>query len=102
VIYLIEALGTGFVKIGYSNNPSKRLSGLQTASPHDLTLFRVLPGEVEDEHDLHQRFSSHRVRGEWFESGPVKAWVTNLEDEALVQRVAAKYMACHIKTSLHL
>ena len=95
MIYLIEALGTGLVKIGYSNNPSKRLSGLQTASPHDLTLFRVLPGEIEDEHDLHQRFSIHRVRGEWFAAGPVKAWLTNLESKAMVQRVVAKYLASH-------
>jgi len=53
-----------FVKIGKSANPKKRLATFQTASAASLHLITVIDGDVERE--LHTRFASTRVRGEWF------------------------------------
>ena len=65
-----ETSGTYFVrafdrvKIGRAGNIRKRLYGLQTAAPTDLELLHVEPRDVE--YEMHSRFSSLWVRGEWF------------------------------------
>ena len=68
-IYVIEESGNGYVKIGISNEPSRRLADMQTGSPYDLTLLLVL--EVEDaavtESFLHEVLEKFRIRGEWFD-----------------------------------
>jgi hypothetical protein len=63
-IYFIR--GGGFVKIGYSSEPTKRLDRLATASPFPLELWATTRGSVRSEHDLHRRFRSDRSHGEWF------------------------------------
>jgi len=66
MIYFIRDSASGRVKIGYTENPWKRLSELQVASPSDLDLLAACEGDRVSEADLHQRFSASRVRGEWF------------------------------------
>lgn len=53
------------VKIGKSQNPTRRLSGFQTAHSKTLKLLLVLPHDREKE--FHTRFKPNHVRGEWFE-----------------------------------
>lgn len=55
-----------FVKIGYSQRPDRRVRSLQTSSPHRLELIRTEDGDTERERQLHERFRSLRVSGEWF------------------------------------
>lgn len=71
MIYVVRAVGLGRVKIGYSENPQRRLAALQTACPAKLELVRVFAGEKRDEAALHDRFAKHRVQGEWFAETPV-------------------------------
>lgn len=56
-------------KIGKSRNVQWRVTQLRTALPqetlHIHTILTDRPDEVE--RDLHQRFASKRVRGEWFD-----------------------------------
>jgi hypothetical protein len=66
MIYFISNATTGAIKIGYSKNPSKRLFGLQTATPDQLSLLGVIQGGLEHEAGYHERFASHRLQGEWF------------------------------------
>lgn len=66
VCYLVSTR-QGFVKIGQTNNLTRRLSQLQTANPEPLTLLLVLRGGADTERALHQRFAQHRTRGEWFD-----------------------------------
>lgn len=66
MIYFITARDIGRVKIGYSADPAARLLNLQTASPVELQLERICDGDRDDEDALHDTFSAHRVRGEWF------------------------------------
>ena len=47
-----------------------RLSLLQTSSPYPLTVLAAIPGGRKDEIELHTRFASLRVRGEWFAAAP--------------------------------
>lgn len=66
-VYVIHALGTSRVKIGYSADPEKRLRELQTGSPFELRLLAKWPGSLDSELSAHRAFADHRCVGEWFE-----------------------------------
>lgn len=61
----------GYVKIGYSNDPQKRLKSHQTSCPYKLWILAQLPVEDPEtvEEELHDRFSDAHERGEWFDLG---------------------------------
>lgn len=61
--YLMRDSGTGLIKIGKSNNPSIRESTLQSEKP-SIDLLYICDELVETE--LHEKYSTQRVRGEWF------------------------------------
>jgi hypothetical protein len=77
----------GWVKIGATDNPRRRLSelarvawaehllypdGMDWTEPLDVvTVF-----DLDVEHDLHARFVDQHERGEWFRlEGPLVSWV---------------------------
>lgn len=55
-----------YIKIGFSDAPELRIATLQTASPRELRILAIMPGDTLKEVELHNRFSHLRVRGEWF------------------------------------
>lgn len=59
----------GYVKIGRSKDPERRLKHHQTSSPYDLWLIMRLPvaNSVDVESKLQNYLSSRHVRGEWYE-----------------------------------
>ena len=67
-VYLAEC-STGHFKIGKSINPTKRIRHFDTQMPVDTWLRHSFPAMpyAEAEKQLHERFDSHRVDGEWFE-----------------------------------
>ena len=65
-VYMIQAGEDGPVKIGYADDPVKRLSELQVAHYRTLRIIRILEGTRETEATLHDRFLDLRMRGEWF------------------------------------
>lgn len=69
-VYFITAREIGRVKIGHAVNSSRRLWELQTASSCKLRLEAVIPGGRREERELHAKFSSLKVRGEWFSLTP--------------------------------
>lgn len=67
VIYFIEAIGTGFVKIGFTRQMAgKRMQDLQVACPHELKLLAWMEEFEPREATIHSRFHHLRHRGEWF------------------------------------
>lgn len=66
VVYFIEAIGRGTVKIGVSRDVNKRIASLQVGSSEELSLLGTVPGDVELERALHRRYSKERTSGEWF------------------------------------
>lgn len=56
------------IKIGSSMNPRARLRYVEWASPWRVVLLGKCNGGVRLEYDLHERFKSDRMRGEWFMS----------------------------------
>jgi hypothetical protein len=67
-VYLIGS-ESGVVKIGYSADPDRRLSVLQSGSHLALNVLATFEGGRELESRLHDWFNAHRIRGEWFELG---------------------------------
>lgn len=68
MIYYIACTATQRIKIGYTRGePEVRLKQLQTGSASDLRLMACHQGTADDERALHERFATHRIRGEWFE-----------------------------------
>lgn len=56
-----------YVKIGYTRGDvAKRVRGLNTATPETIVIFAIVRGTPEDERALHARFTTLRLRGEWF------------------------------------
>ncbi len=69
-VYLIEATGSGAIKVGAATNPRARLKALQTGCPVTLVLrqaFGCPPGKAcQFENELHRKLDTYRIRGEWF------------------------------------
>lgn len=60
----------GRYKIGRSAHPEKRLRQLQTGNSKKLEILAVVKRDVWFEKRLHQMFSLHREKGEWFSLSP--------------------------------
>jgi hypothetical protein len=58
------------VKIGYTGGGRRgairRLNGMQTGNPRRLAIVGLMNGDQSSETDLHYRFGSSRLHGEWF------------------------------------
>lgn len=66
-VYIVHAVGTNRIKIGFSANPGDRLASLQTGSPFRLEIISCVPGSRADEMRMHRRLAKYRRTGEWFE-----------------------------------
>ncbi|MFB8166021.1 GIY-YIG nuclease family protein [Streptomyces rubiginosohelvolus] len=69
-VYLIGSTDSSLVKIGWTDNPKRRLRDLQTGSPVLLQLLAVFEGGPIVEAELHRQFADQRRHGEWFDLGP--------------------------------
>jgi len=65
MIYFLKA--NDRVKIGYSHDPVSRIASLQTSSSYDLETLLLIDGTLDEEKELHTKFSMKRRSGEWFE-----------------------------------
>jgi hypothetical protein len=90
MIYFIQDTTTGYIKIGYSKDPKKRLEKLEASTPHDLVLLGAIQGGLEHEAKLHKRFTQHGLKREWFK-GEILQEVLNIiaMDGATPQRQEA-------------
>lgn len=68
MVYLIQDLANGEVKIGYSKHPFTRQRQLecQLSKRDRVRLLIYMPGDIDLEANLHIEFASHRLHGEWF------------------------------------
>lgn len=64
-VYVMEDTRNGLVKIGKSKHPKKRERTLQSEAP-STELRLAVPCDESTEAELHERYSTARVRGEWF------------------------------------
>lgn len=93
-VYFIQAGENGPIKIGVAANPQSRVRELQTGSPATLYLIGVVPrAGFAGELDLHHRFATDWMNGEWFRATPellayiaeqaLSAWQATNPDQVL-------------------
>ena len=80
-IYFFGCESSREIKIGItSGRVEKRLATLQTARGHKISLLATLPGTTKLERALHDRFSQHRLKGEWFMPHPdILAFIAQIQ-----------------------
>ena len=68
LLYAIQEVETGRIKIGISSNPEQRLKQLQVGNPCTLVIIdqRPAPNRFKDEKLAHENNSYCSIRGEWF------------------------------------
>ena len=66
IYFITEDNNTEYVKIGYTNNLSRRLRELQIGNPKKLSVYFVMKGDKQFELELHKTFKDYRGIGEWF------------------------------------
>jgi len=88
-VYFVASENGKRVKIGRSINPASRLKSLQSGSPSALRLVAVWPGGNSLERQLHERFATSRLHGEWFAmSAAIAMYIVSLQN-------ALKESACN-------
>lgn len=65
-VYVIEAMDSRHVKVGFSKKPRERLRELQVGSASPLRLVGSRQGDQSLERQMHRALVAHRVQGEWF------------------------------------
>lgn len=68
MIYFVQALTGGPIKIGYTENVWKRLNTLRSSNAQYLILLGVMEGDRQMERRIHGWFK--KVNGEWFQDSP--------------------------------
>lgn len=66
IVYFIQSIDGGPVKIGVATDPKRRLVALQNSCPVRLQVLCIMLGGYEMERGLHRLFSAGRLHGEWF------------------------------------
>lgn len=65
-VYIIKAVGTDRVKIGWSQDVDARIRSLQTGCPYQIEVINVIATAPEMERRIHGWLSQYRIHGEWF------------------------------------
>jgi hypothetical protein len=66
VVYFVQAISGGPIKIGVSRNLGSRLASLQGAHAEQLVVLRTIRGTIREEAFLHRKFAALHMSGEWF------------------------------------
>lgn len=69
-VYFVQSGEGGPIKIGWSQDTTRRVAELQTANAHKLVLLGMVPGTMEDEAAMHVHFGHLRMEAEWFQNAP--------------------------------
>lgn len=83
-VYLFILQGTDYYKIGYTNKLDKRLSTVNTSSPHTISCVSFYPFRTSRQASafegyLHRNFNDKRLRNDI--TGQLKEWfILNQED----------------------
>ena len=93
-VYYIQEDMDGNIKIGWSEDPIKRLSQHQTSNSRELRMLVYVKGSPDYEKEIHRKFQTSKTTGEWFK--PDKKLLVHIEKERskffeIVQKLSTDY-----------
>lgn len=82
MIYFIQEGPNGPIKIGKTGaGVEQRLEALQIGNSKKLRLLLSMPGGRRKEMELHDQFSAHWIRGEWFvPAAPLLGYIEKMKE----------------------
>jgi hypothetical protein len=88
-VYVVEAIGTGMVKVGFTTDLPTRLRVFKSCCPFGARVLKTYEGNTDKEDELHERWKAHWVHGEWFRLEPLLAdlKIEPVEVPPLLERV---------------
>lgn len=95
VVYFVQAVTMGLIKIGMTVDMSDRLKTLQVGCPDELKLLGVIYDRRARriEQALHARFNEHHVRGEWFRPDQsLLDYIAQWPEERMGERLRAEVL----------
>jgi hypothetical protein len=104
MIYFVEAVGVGLIKIGVTGSLPERMRTLRAMSPVPLRCLGVMEGGIAEEEYMHGIFGHVCSHDEWFwPVPPLKRFITDnarpVDEEELV--LPLKRRQCPDKTTLY-
>lgn len=101
MIYFILNRENSHIKIGYSNNPMKRLKALQTGNSFELEILTIIDGDISMEKMLHKKFNNFKIKNEWFTySEEIKEFIFFINYLYFVENKIKKfYIICYFDLS---
>ena len=93
-VYYIQEEMDGNIKIGWSEDPIKRLQQHQTSNSRELRMLVYVKGSPDYEREIHSKFQTSKTTGEWFK--PDKRLLVHIEKERskffeIVQKLSTDY-----------
>ncbi len=93
-VYYIQEELDGNIKIGWSDDPIKRLTQHQTSNSRELRMLVYVKGSPDYEREIHRKFQTSKTTGEWFK--PDKRLLVHIEKERskffeIVQKLSTDY-----------
>ncbi len=93
-VYYIQEEMDGNIKIGWSEDPIKRLQQHQTSNSRELRMLVYVKGSPDYEKEIHRKFQTSKTTGEWFK--PDKKLLVHIEKERskffeIVQKLSTDY-----------
>jgi len=93
-VYYIQEEMDGNIKIGWSEDPIKRLQQHQTSNSRELRMLVYVKGSPDYEKEIHRKFQTSKTTGEWFK--PDKRLLVHIEKERskffeIVQKLSTDY-----------
>jgi len=93
-VYYIQEEMDGNIKIGWSEDPIKRLQQHQTSNSRELRMLVYVKENPDYEKEIHRKFQTSKTQGEWFK--PDKRLLVHIEKERskffeIVQKLSTDY-----------
>lgn len=66
MVYFIQVMNGGPIKVGFAVNPEKRFKAIQGCNHEKLEIIAVIPGVHSLENKIHKDLRGYNIHGEWF------------------------------------
>lgn len=98
-VYVIRIQNTNKYKIGITKNLKRRIKQFSTGNPENIKIDYFIATERYKtlETELHEKFKTHRISGEWFEFDEVELFKLESELAIMIEKSPDEYDFYNVK-----